>query len=72
LAKRYWDQYLFILTDPIQPHPVLQCINYIDEDEHTTAELGALNSMEEFIKKCAAPLIPVLTRKNEAEYSSVS
>ena len=53
----------------------MRCVNNVDEEEHaiTATDLAAeVGALERFVRRCAAPLIPELTRRNEVEYSRVS
>ncbi|KAK1750081.1 thioredoxin-like fold protein [Echria macrotheca] len=68
LATKYHDQYSFILSGPLKGLSIFQCVNNIDEEEHTLTDFSTVNSLEAFVKLCSAPLIPELTRRNEAEY----
>ncbi len=72
LATRYRDSYTFIMTGPMQGRSALYCFNNIDELQHTAEDFGSTMALEAFIKKCSSPLIPELTRANEAEYSQVT
>jgi protein disulfide-isomerase A1 len=72
LAARYRDSYTFIMTGPLEGRSALHCFNNINEEEHTTEPLAKVGGLEAFIKRCSAPLIPELTRANEADYTGVS
>jgi protein disulfide-isomerase A1 len=60
------------MTGALQGRSALHCFNNIDEEEHTTEPFATVGGLEAFIKRCSAPLIPELTRVNEAEYVQVS
>jgi len=72
LAARYRDSYSFIMTGPLQGKSALHCINNIDKEEHTTVPFSTVGGLEAFVKRCSSPLMPELTRANEAEYTGVS
>ncbi|KAK0654780.1 hypothetical protein B0T16DRAFT_486516 [Cercophora newfieldiana] len=69
LATKYRDSYTFIVTGPMNGQSALHCFNNINEEEHTTEPLAKIGGLEAFIKRCSGPLIPELTRANEAEYT---
>lgn len=73
LTKTYRDRYSFILSlAGGKKHSSLECFNNIDDVKHETFEIEAVDALENFVKLCSEPLIPELTRRNEAEYTSVS
>jgi protein disulfide-isomerase A1 len=69
LASRYADSHTFIMAGPVKGHSMLHCVNNIDEVDHTAEAIEAVADLEAFVKRCSSPLIPELTRANEAEYS---
>ena len=72
LADQYRDRYSFgIARPPRQGHSIVRCFNNIDDEQYVADELGIVEGLENFVKKCSAPLIPELTRTNEAEYAQV-
>lgn len=72
LAAHYRDRYSFGLSRVTGSEPPLvQCYNNIDGASFRTAELAQHGALETFLKKCAAPLIPELTRRNEGDYLKV-
>ncbi|KAH6680019.1 hypothetical protein F5X68DRAFT_263695 [Plectosphaerella plurivora] len=69
LAARYSDRYSFGMSrGPATDTGVVQCYNNLDGAYSRTNELEQHGSLEAFVKKCATPLIPELTRRNEGEY----
>ncbi len=73
LAQQYRDRFSFGLSGPLQKQhgqSAVRCRNNIDDEEHLLpTELGTVEALERFVKMCSAPLIPEITRQNEAEYS---
>lgn len=72
MAERYRDRYAFGLTTIDEAPGRIACYNNADGAFHMTSELDEVDSMEKMLKKCASQLVPRLTRRNEAEYLSVS
>ncbi len=72
LAQKYRDRFSFAVSGPVQRQSALRCYNNVDDEQHMSAELASVDAMEDFIKMRSAPLIPEITRRNEAEYSQVS
>ncbi|KXH40006.1 hypothetical protein CNYM01_06222 [Colletotrichum nymphaeae SA-01] len=72
MAGRYRDRYAFGLTTIDEAPGRIACYNNADGAFHMTSELDEVDSMEKMLKKCASQLVPRLTRRNEAEYLSVS
>lgn len=71
LAKEYRDRFSFVVALPSDPSPLV-CYNNVDDVKHTTSDLASTGALEEFIKLCAEPLIPELTRDNKQQYTLVS
>ncbi|KAK3314454.1 hypothetical protein B0H66DRAFT_313472 [Apodospora peruviana] len=71
LAKHYRDRYSFILSisDSGKKKSEMVCFNNIDDLKHTASEVATVEALEEFVKVCAEPLIPELTRRNEGDYT---
>lgn len=72
MTERHQDRFTVGIAAGIAEQNLLQCYNNIDAASFQTAELDTFASIEAFVKKCSAPLIPELTRRNEMEYMSVS
>lgn len=73
LTKHYRDRYSFILSlSGGKKKSSLVCYNNIDDRKHETFEVANVESFEAFVKLCSEPLVPELTRRNEAEYTGVS
>jgi hypothetical protein len=74
VAHQYRDRHSFALGPASAQSSSLQCINNADQEQISTtgAQLSNLAAIENFVKQCAQPLIPELTRRNEAEYMRVS
>ncbi|KAJ0339346.1 hypothetical protein KNSL1_012039 [Colletotrichum chrysophilum] len=68
LAERFHDRYSFGLTDVPESPGRITCWNNAIGAMQMSSELEEVDAMEKLIKKCAAPLVPRLTRRNEAEY----
>ncbi|KAK1760233.1 hypothetical protein QBC47DRAFT_448781 [Echria macrotheca] len=70
-AKKYRDRYTFGITSDTRDGGRIECYNREDEMHHVleVKEIGLVPSegIETFVKKCATPLIPELTRRNEME-----
>ncbi len=71
LAKKYRDRFSFVVTRPISGTSALVCYNNIDDVKHTASDTVSVGAFEKFTMLCAEPLIPELTRRNEAHYTSV-
>lgn len=72
VASQYRDRHTFAIG-PAAPHgSSLQCINNMNQEQFSTTQLSNIAAIETFIKQCARPLVPELTRRNEAEYMRVS
>lgn len=72
-AERYVDRFTFVLSAAgAGEAKSLQCYNNIDSSSFRTTELASHGAIEAFVKRCSAPLIPELTRRNELTYLSVS
>ncbi|KAK3299690.1 uncharacterized protein B0H64DRAFT_472779 [Chaetomium fimeti] len=67
VAKIYRDRYSFAITKAHQV-PELCCYNNLDGVHASTTVLNAPASFESFIKECAEPLIPQMTRQNELSF----
>ncbi|KAK3684074.1 hypothetical protein B0T22DRAFT_520548 [Podospora appendiculata] len=73
LANRYRDRYTFLRS----PSPnggshtasSLSCYNNLDDERHATTAIETVDALDAFVSLCAAPLIPELTRRNEARYT---
>lgn len=72
LAKQYRDRYSFLVSSPIRDTSTLACYNNVDDVKHIASDVTLVGAFEEFIKMCAEPVIPEMTRQNEAQYTSVS
>ncbi|KXX73302.1 Protein disulfide-isomerase [Madurella mycetomatis] len=72
LANKYRDRFSFVVSPPIQDEKTsaLVCYNNIDDEKRRAPDIMTVGALEEFIKLCAEPLIPELTRRNEAQYTS--
>ncbi|KAH6845823.1 hypothetical protein B0I37DRAFT_381208 [Chaetomium sp. MPI-CAGE-AT-0009] len=66
-AKTYHDRYSFAITKA-QQVPELTCYNNLDGLQASTTVLNTPASFESFIKECAKPLIPQMTRRNELSF----
>jgi protein disulfide-isomerase A1 len=71
LAKQYRDRFSFVISSPIQASSALTCYNNLDDEKHGTSEVATVQALEDFVKLCSEPLIPELTRRNEAQYTAV-
>lgn len=71
-AKQYRDRYSFLVSSPIRDTSTLVCYNNVDDVKHIASDVTLVGAFEEFIKMCAEALIPEMTRRNEAQYTSVS
>ncbi len=71
LAKKYRDRFSFVVSGPISDTSALVCYNNIDDVKHTASDTTSVGAFDRFTKLCAEPLVPELTRRNEAHYTSV-
>ncbi|KAG8160450.1 hypothetical protein KVR01_009986 [Diaporthe batatas] len=72
IAHQYRDRHSFAIG-PVVPRgsSSLQCINNANQEQTSTTHLSTPSAIENFVKQCARPLVPDLTRRNEAEYMRV-
>lgn len=70
-AERYRDRYSFAISKADQTLE-LSCYNNLDALQASTTVLGTPASFESFIKQCARPLIPKMTRRNELSFYGAS
>ncbi|KAK0736070.1 hypothetical protein B0T21DRAFT_366245 [Apiosordaria backusii] len=72
LAKRHRDQFTFLMGPSIQDNhsAAVVCYNNLDDVKHVAADIESDQALEDFVALCAEPLIPELTRNNEAKYIS--
>lgn len=69
IAYQYRDRHSFAIGPVVIPQSSsLQCINNANQEQFSTAQLSTPAAIENFVKQCARPLVPELTRRNEAEY----
>jgi len=75
LAQKYRDRFSFALAGEgagQDGKAMISCYNMPDELQRSiTEELDHPLAMEQFVKICATPLIPELTRRNEVGYYKV-
>lgn len=76
LARHYRDRHSFILSTAggNKASSSMTCYNNIDDQKHDVSgsEIVTVEALESFVKLCSEPLIPEITRRNEAEYTGVS
>lgn len=72
MAYQYRDRHSFAIGPEASQSSSLQCINNANQEQFSTTALSNPTAIETFIKQCARPLVPELTRRNEAEYMRVS
>jgi hypothetical protein len=72
LAKQYRHRFSFIMSPPLGDASTLVCYNNVDDIRYTASDLTTVDGFENFIKRCAEPLIPELTERSQAQYTSVS
>ena len=68
LGEKYRDRYIFGLVAAASSEPQesrVHCFNNIDGIRHASSDFSRPSSLEVFVKKCAEPLIPQMTRRNE-------
>ncbi|KAK3348889.1 hypothetical protein B0T25DRAFT_609157 [Lasiosphaeria hispida] len=68
VAEKYRDRYSFAVSSDASQLSTVICYNNPDDLQRSTTELASPASLEAFIKLCAMPLIPELTRRNEITY----
>ncbi|KAJ0125279.1 protein disulfide-isomerase [Diaporthe amygdali] len=68
MVHQYRDRYSFAVGPVAADSSSLQCINNGNQEQFSTTQLSNPASIENFIKQCTLPLVPELTRRNEAEY----
>lgn len=72
IANQYRDRHSFAIGPAAPQSSSLQCINNANQEQFSTTQFSNPAAIENFIKQCARPLVPELTRRNEAEYMRVS
>ena len=73
LANKYRYQYSFVFATPFsKTESAVVCYNNIDDVRHRAQDIESIHGLEDFVKLCSEPLVPELTRRNEAQYTSVS
>lgn len=72
VAYQYRDRHSFAIGPVASQSSSLQCINNANQEQFSTTQLANPAAIETFVKQCARPLVPELTRRNEAEYMRVS
>ena len=70
VARRYGDRYTFGLQQTTGT-PVLKCQNNPDGLSYELSDLSRVRSMETFVKKCGAPLVREMSRRNELSVMQV-
>ncbi|KAF6790333.1 protein disulfide isomerase [Colletotrichum musicola] len=68
LAERFHDRHAFGLAVADKSPGRIACYNNAIGAMQMSSELDEVDALEKLLKKCAAPLVPRLTRRNEAEY----
>ena len=71
VAKQYHDRYSFGIAS-VQQGPSMECYNNDDGVHRSTMEFPSPTSIEVFVRLCATPLIPEMTRRNELSFYEVS
>ncbi|KAL2293358.1 hypothetical protein FJTKL_05284 [Diaporthe vaccinii] len=71
VAFQYHDRHSFAIRLVASQSSSLQCINNANQEQFSTTQFSNPVAIENFIKQCARPLVPELTRRNEAEYMRV-
>ncbi|KAJ9149893.1 Thioredoxin-like fold protein [Pleurostoma richardsiae] len=71
MAAQYHDRYSFAIGPRADRESALTCFNNADSEQHAVSQLTAVDALEKFLKQCARPVIPELTRRNEMEYLSM-
>ncbi|KAK4221781.1 protein disulfide-isomerase [Podospora fimiseda] len=71
LANKYRHQYTFVMATPFsKTESAVVCYNNLDDVRHRAEDIESVHGLEDFVKLCAEPLIPELTRRNEERYTS--
>ncbi|TDZ18060.1 Protein disulfide-isomerase [Colletotrichum orbiculare MAFF 240422] len=68
LAEKLHDRHAFGLQDAAEGPGKITCWNNAIGAMQMSTQLEAVDAMEELVKRCAAPLVPRLTRRNEVEH----
>ncbi|KAI3392971.1 hypothetical protein diail_4920 [Diaporthe ilicicola] len=71
IANQNRDRHAFAVGPVASQSSSLQCINNANQQQFSTTELSNPAAIENFIKQCTRPLVPELTRRNEAEYMQI-
>ena len=71
IAEQYHDRYSFGIAS-VQQGPAMECYNNVDGVQRSTTEFPSPTSIETFVRLCATPLIPEMTRRNELSFYKVS
>ena len=70
IAEQYHDRYSFGIGS-VQQRPTMECYNNVDGVQRSTTEFPSPTSIETFVRLCATPLIPEMTRRNELSFYEV-
>ncbi|KAH8885349.1 hypothetical protein GQ53DRAFT_751320 [Thozetella sp. PMI_491] len=70
VAAKYRDRYSFAISNEAGTESALACYNNVDDVQKSAVDLAAVEALEIFVRACAQPAIPELTRRNEIELMS--
>lgn len=71
-AEQYRDRYSFAIRQSKAHGASLECMNNINFEQLSITDLSDPLAIRNFVNRCAQPIIPEFTRRNEGEYSKVS
>ncbi|KAK4183791.1 protein disulfide-isomerase [Podospora australis] len=71
IAKKYQEHHTFVIAPPFSKSTsAVVCYNNLDDARHVAEDLTTDEGLDLFVQRCAEPLIPELTKHNEARYIS--
>lgn len=68
-AEQLRDRYSFAVGTAPAGGSSVGCVNNVNGEQRSITDLSNVGAIEHLVKLCAQPLVPELTRRNEAEYS---
>lgn len=71
LAHRYRDRASFGQLETGGPSTVV-CYNNRDDEQSTTSDLSAVDTLAAFVEACITPLVGEFSRRTEVKYAQVS
>lgn len=71
-AKQFRDRYSFAIRQRKAHGASLECMNNVNFEQLSITDFSDPLAIHNFVSRCAQPIIPEFTRRNEGQYSKVS